>query len=347
MTYQFDPNMSKIIAFNFDQRDVRIGLVDDDYSIRQHISKPALEIQNHTLFILDSLQEYGTTGITGIGIALTYLLRKPHLREGYKPATGEKLIDAKKIEEETGLPTYLYNDGEASALATRNLPNLQQRLLQRGELKSRERAFHIFLDTGFMGCVSDVLAYREDKTIYGADYGFYWNSNISVGAFDVPREGKEFVDGLAERINVPMHKLRYTHLLGRTGLEHIDSINRGKLVRNADQIIKDVRVKLNVDDKETLALYSGFLGAALKQFFEAQPRASQLFVEGPLAAEIGKLLNREKILQHFNPGGIYRTEYSRVPITVITDPHTTLRGAAFAMRNDIRTTAGVAQSPKE
>src|SRR3989338_6248401 len=106
--------MGNILAFNFDQRDVRLGVVDENYSVYNPISKPASEIPNHTQFVLDSLQEYGTKGITSISIALTYLLRKPDLRLGYKPANGETLIDAEKIEKVTGIQTRLYNDGEAS-----------------------------------------------------------------------------------------------------------------------------------------------------------------------------------------------------------------------------------------
>ncbi len=270
-------------------------------------------------------------------------------KQGFIEKEGRKetYLDLERIKASSPVKTaFMYNDAEATALAL-NL-SLTERVIQPGNIREPDTKTLVYLGTGFQMLRS---YFYEDKG-YLPEYGGGLMASLPVSVLsaaplDFP--GCDFLEKLRLHSGLDsISELRHTHLLSARGLSNIHAIYADYGEEKSAQAIIDEHQKEPGKHKKTFERYSYLLGACLHNFASTAGFNQAIYVGGAFAAAVAPHLNHESLLEgyeHFDEH-LTRHAYREIPISVIEEPFAGNLGAAYGLRKNIKTTAGIPYEEK-
>ncbi|MDO8656019.1 MAG: glucokinase [Nanoarchaeota archaeon] len=311
---------------------VKIAAVDNSYRLQDtHLEPVAPENLQEKI-----IQEVQHSRLEKLAISSTWFVSEDG-SQGFIEKDGRKVayIDLPEIQKRTGLvesAIAIYNDAEATALAL-NVPH-HKRIIQEGNvgLHDAETKTLIYLGTGFQLVRNQ---YHFDIERYLPDYGGGLMAAVPVSLLEIVNS--DFLKKIADISGVgEVAKLRHTHLLSARGLGHIHTA--------LTEEKKDAKTIIDEKDQhqQTFMTYSKILGRCLQNFASTAGFDQALYIGGTFAAAIAPHLDHQALRESFAvPHHLTRKAYKQIPIIVIDEPFAGNLGAAYGLREEIETSAGI------
>ncbi len=274
------------------------------------------------------------SGLEQIAIATTFAISTEATHE-YNNINGQKVVylNTDEIERQTGIKRIaLYNDAEAAAFALNTPSSVADTIIQAGDVsKEPRKKTMVYVGTGFQLIR---LHYDSVGKMYKPELGGGLMASLPISLLEIVDDiflGKVAMEAGIESIS----KLRHTHILGARGLHNIHAAITGE-EKSAAEII-DHAAKYD----KTFACYSALLGKTLQNFASNDGFSQALYVGGTFAPVLAPHLNLDLIRKAFAAPDFLNAPYERIPIMIVNEPYPGNKGAAFAFRSGIGTTANL------